>query len=417
MEDSASILNVDVGAVKWLFEPNYQERFLQALETKSFLHLPGETGKFNHLITWSELSTILEKHRMTPPRLILFKKGKQIDQHLYLEQESSFRTEYRIRSQLITELRAGATLILNHLDDFSTATQELAQELEWVLHTGVHANLYAGWGADNGFDLHRDEHDTLILQVAGKKHWTIHRPDERHPFKTENDAALRPTDSPLWDGTLEDGSLLYIPKGWWHIAVPQNEPTLHLTMSILSPTGIDFLQWLANQMTSKMVCPRDLPRSVDVAGAEEYSAEMLKELTTDWGPNLVSRFLAHRDANIKPRPHVDLSIIPFLRDSNLPVSAFVRLSAARRLRLTNSHEDAIRFEASGKLWTFPYSMVAALALLNDYRWHSMSELRDSIGAPLELTQMLVDLVLGGIVKIVCADPSGRASAKANDGNG
>jgi len=417
MENAASIPKVDVNAVKWLFEPAHIDNFLRALETKSFLHLPGKLGKFKHLITWSELSTVLEQHRMTSPRLTLFKKGQQIDQHLYLEQEGPFRTEYRVRSQLITELQAGATLILNHFDDFSTATQELAQELEWALRTEVHANLYAGWGSDNGFDLHRDEHDTLILQVAGNKRWTIHRPNESHPFKAENDTVLKPPDPPLWDDDLEDGSLLYIPKGWWHVAVPQNEPTLHLTMTIRSPSGIDFLQWLANLMMSKTVFPMDLPHLADEAEAERYSTEMLKELTRDWSPGLVSRFLSYRDAKVKPRPHVNLSILPFLRDSDLPASAFVRLTVPRQLRLTDSPNNAVRFEANGKMWTFPCSMVAALALLNDYRWHVMSELRASTVDPTELKQMLIDLVLGGIVKIDCEDANGRDAAKADESIG
>src|ERR1035438_5466832 len=152
MENAASIPNVDATAIKWLFEPASFDSFLRAWGTKTFLHLRGELGKFKHLITWSELSTVLEQHRMMPPRLILFKKGQHIDQELYLEPEGHFRTEYRVRSQFITELRAGATLILNHIDDFNTATQELAQELEWALGTGVHANLYAAWGPDNGFN-------------------------------------------------------------------------------------------------------------------------------------------------------------------------------------------------------------------------------------------------------------------------
>jgi ribosomal protein L16 Arg81 hydroxylase len=412
MEKAVSIPNIDVSAVKWLFEPASVDSFLRAWGTKSFLHLSGEFGKFNHLITWSELSRVLEQHRMMPPRLILIKKGRQIDQQLYLEPEGPFRTEYRVRSQFITELRAGATLILNHIDDFSTATQELAQELEWALRTGVHANLYAGWGSDNGFDLHRDEHDTLILQVAGKKRWAIHRPNERHPFKTENDTLLRPTGPPLWNGNLEDGSLLYIPRGWWHVAVPQDEPTLHLTMTIRNPSGIDFLQWLANLMTSKSVCPMDLPHLNGESEAERFSREMLGELTREWSPSLMSTFLAHRDVKVKPRPHVNLSIIPFLKNSDLPTSGSVRLTVPRQLRLANDPSSAVQFEANGRTWTFPCSMVAALALLNDYRWHSVSELRASIADSAKLKQMLIDLVLGGVVKVDCEDPNGTRLTKS-----
>ena len=39
-------------------------------------------------------------------------------------------------------------------------------------------------------------------------------------------------DAPLWEGMLEDGDLLYIPRGWWHVATPLDEPTLHLTVGV-----------------------------------------------------------------------------------------------------------------------------------------------------------------------------------------
>ena len=37
------------------------------------------------------------------------------------------------------------------------------------------------------------------------------------------------------DEILHPGDLLYIPKGCYHVAVPMNEPALHLTVSIRNP--------------------------------------------------------------------------------------------------------------------------------------------------------------------------------------
>jgi len=293
MEAASSTAKVDLRAVKWLFEPADPDSFLRAWRMKSFLHFAGASDRFDHLITWSQLSTLLEQHRMTSPRLVLFKKGQKLDQHLYLEPDSKFRSEYRVRRQMITELQAGATLILNHFDDFNTATQELAQEFEWALRTGVHANLYAGWGTDCGFELHQDEHDALILQVAGKKRWTIYRPKQCQISGIESPTEQRPTDPPIWDDNLEDGSILYIPKGWWHLAVPQNEPTLHLTVTISNSSGIDFLQWVTHLMKSKTAFSKELPHLASEIEIETYSTELLKELTVGLSPKFLARYLAH----------------------------------------------------------------------------------------------------------------------------
>ena len=47
---------------------------------------------------------------------------------------------------------------------------------------------------------------------------------------------------------LEAGDLLYIPRGWWHVAMPLDEPTLHLTVGVNNLTGADFLRWFADRL-------------------------------------------------------------------------------------------------------------------------------------------------------------------------
>jgi hypothetical protein len=39
----------------------------------------------------------------------------------------------------------------------------------------------------------------------------------------------------LLDQTLQPGDLLYIPRGCYHVAMPMNEPALHLTLAVKNP--------------------------------------------------------------------------------------------------------------------------------------------------------------------------------------
>ena len=101
---------------------------------------------------------------------------------------------------------------------------------------------------------------------------------------------------PLWEGMLVDGDLLYIPRGWWHVATPLDEPTLHLTVGVNNPNGADFLAWYVDRLKASEDVRRDLPQ---FGCAEEQSAllDRLRELLLQqWRPGLIQEFMAERDA-------------------------------------------------------------------------------------------------------------------------
>lgn len=54
----------------------------------------------------------------------------------------------------------------------------------------------------------------------------------------------------VWNGTLQAGEVMHIPRGFWHQATRQdkgNGYSLHLTFSFPKRTGVDYLMWLADQ--------------------------------------------------------------------------------------------------------------------------------------------------------------------------
>ena len=54
----------------------------------------------------------------------------------------------------------------------------------------------------------------------------------------------------VWDGVLNDGDILHVPKNWPHVAVPCDQPTLHLTLSIFEYNAVNFLNWLVSTRLS-----------------------------------------------------------------------------------------------------------------------------------------------------------------------
>ena len=109
---------------------------------------------------------------------------------------------------------------------------DIAESLERLFRVRIQVNAYAGWRTSHGFDLHWDDHDVFILQVAGRKQWKVYGMTRKYPLAVDVEPTVEKPDAPLWEGMLEDGDLLYIPRGWWHVATPLDEPTLHLTVGV-----------------------------------------------------------------------------------------------------------------------------------------------------------------------------------------
>jgi len=203
--------------------------FLRDHWLKSLVHIPGTAGRFTDLLTWNELNAILEQHRLTPPRLKLYRDGQAVDPAHYLT-PAIFGVPRLDAGGLATCLAQGASLILDDVQEVAPRVRDLMAGFQDALHTDAFANLYAGWHRQKAFHVHWDPQEAMVLQLCGRKQWKVYRPTRLHPLKNDIEAPPPPSDPPAWEGILNDGDVLYIPRGWWHEAFPLNEPSLHLTV-------------------------------------------------------------------------------------------------------------------------------------------------------------------------------------------
>lgn len=86
--------------------------------------------------------------------------------------------------------------------------------------TGTYAQAALVWSADawqNGYGLHRDSGDVLVLQLFGEKFWHVRGPKRDNP--------------PALERVVQDGDALFVPEGCWHLAEPRG-PTVHVTIGM-----------------------------------------------------------------------------------------------------------------------------------------------------------------------------------------
>ncbi|MBV9924304.1 MAG: cupin-like domain-containing protein [Acidobacteria bacterium] len=384
-----------------MLEPYAPGEFLDSSWGVNFLHVRGRAGRFAHMMPWGRLSEILGRHRLDFPRLRVVRDGKSLPVSSYLRHLSGGRQKATVprlkHAGLARHLREGATLVLDAVDELSEPVEELAKGLELFFRERVQVNLYAGWQTSRGFDLHWDDHDVFILQVAGRKRWSVYGQTRPYPLVNDLEKAQKPEHEPLWEGTLEDGDLLYIPRGWWHVAVPLAEPTLHLTVGVHNRTGLDLLRWLSDAVRASEAFRQDLPHLASPAERAAHNARLREELLAAWDDTLVERFYQDLDARAEPRARVALPWVA-TPDAAPPEGAtVVRLLAPRPFKL-EAVNGVVEFASMGQHWRFAEGALPVLRALNERRACTVAELCEAARvAPGTVRVFLSELAHKGFV--------------------
>ncbi len=137
---------------------------------------------------------------------------------------------------ILGDMRAGGTLVLDQLHHREPKLGLLCRVLAAELGHRFQTNLYLTPPNGKGFSPHWDNHDVFILQTVGSKSWNIEQQRRIFPAKGElmGDEG-RELGADLHSFVLEQGDLIYIPRGFVHAAECGPEPSLHITLGV---TGV-----------------------------------------------------------------------------------------------------------------------------------------------------------------------------------
>jgi ribosomal protein L16 Arg81 hydroxylase len=196
--------------------------------------IDGNPKKFSDLFDLATLRRILESSPVPHPTMKLVLDGR--------------RRSAEDASGILEQCRQGATLILEDVDQYDSRVGIMAANLAREMGEPTRTNLYFSQPSHPGFNRHYDTHDVFILQIQGYKGWRIFDETLRFPLFYQKQHATVPPQIPRLDCVLAPGDVLYVPRGHWHEATAQREPSLHLTVGIYARTGIDFLRWLLNEL-------------------------------------------------------------------------------------------------------------------------------------------------------------------------
>jgi len=188
----------------------------------------------------------------------------------------------------------GNTIIIKNIENFNPWLKgicfNLIEELGNVKR--IFVNLYLTPENSQGFFHHFDNEDVFILQVSGKKEWSLY--DSPIPLPLEDQVfsmtATKPNKRRLKKYLLKQGEILYIPRGVIHEAKAQTNISCHLTISIVPFTWNDLmLEYQKELGRSKVSLRSAIPPKLSAMSAVKY-LKVINKLQDKILKKVVSQF-------------------------------------------------------------------------------------------------------------------------------
>ena len=300
-----------------LLYPINTDDFFENYWIQKILYIKGQSDKFQDLFSWDRFNDLLDQNLslLSYPQISLARNGKSIPKVEFTTRSGNVLSSRKIKKHC----QEGSTLIVNSADRFTPSLKLLARTLRAELGEKTQINIYGSWTSTLGFKAHFDTHEVMILQIEGSKDWELY---EEHPSKLpkmSHHDRFDPTTSTPTKITITKGDFLYIPRGIWHSAKANNEPSLHLTIGVPCRTEIHFLRWLIEEMNENIEFRKNLPIAFEEPHSKGYSPESMSKVANRLSDGLIEA-LNNKETIARYIRYCQSTKLP-LKEFNFPYSA------------------------------------------------------------------------------------------------
>lgn len=232
--------------LEYILSPYDYHKFMAENWMQKAIHLSaGGNPKFDRLFSWEHFNYLLTYTDLDSNDIDLILNGKIVSRTEVVNPAEIFEAV-----KLLKFLQKGATLKFNNLQKRVPEIAEFVSQMQYEIgYSNLTVNAYSSFPGKQGFISHYDPYEIFILQIDGAKQWKVFPETLKDPLESQPSMYLEPPAAkPYLNTVLEPGDVLYLPKGHWHYAIAIGKPSLHITLGIHCATGIDFLEWLVNQL-------------------------------------------------------------------------------------------------------------------------------------------------------------------------
>jgi ribosomal protein L16 Arg81 hydroxylase len=379
-----------------LVAPLSESEFLDSfLRKRRLVVKTKEPQRAASLLPWATINYLITTV-MPSSDIIVKLKGKTCDELMYRRGPQG-----RLAPDALQQLAAqGVSIVLNQIHRYVPPIATLANSIERRVGHRVHVNCYITFGTSSAFVPHYDTHDVIAVQIQGAKRWRGYGAPVSYPLESFPPRAHRNKivfGDPVWDELIAPGDMLYVPRGEAHDAVGEIKPSVHLTIGIDVPNGIDLLNWMAQRAKNNVVFRMDLTR----AGGEEpfrnhgvLLRQHLHELIDQISFNA---FLDDLDEQRSLRVQLNLG-----SDNVLSCNTWLSPTPKRRFALAPDTKGETEVTLGGSTFRLSNDARRTLHLLLEKDGLSFGALADKLATTMEdngLREAVSQLVSKGLVAI------------------
>lgn len=261
--------------------------------------LPGTAAGFCNHAQWSTVERLLTE---SDADVLIVRDGRRWEQTRRPDADEARRL-----------FESGYTLLVRHAERHDPALKALADSFAEDFHAAVDVHIYCTPAGRFGFGWHYDAEDVFILQAGGIKEYSL-RKNTVNPWPVVEtlpaDMRYERELMPLMKCRLKAGDWLYIPHGYWHTAVAE-EDAVSLAVGVMMPTALDLFDFLRPALLDSIRWRQRLPVTGTAASLprkelEQRFAEIARELASELhaaleNPAFISAFLKSLDQRESPR--------------------------------------------------------------------------------------------------------------------
>lgn len=301
-----------------IIAPVSEEEFFAEYYDRKPLHVRGTPEKFAEVMSWQHLNDVLNMtHIWSSKTLNLVQDCVPVPAEAFCKQAQDRDGRPVLQpdaGKVLTQLRRGASLVLNDIDSLTAGLASVSNALEDRLKAKAQANLYCSWRQHKAFPPHYDTHDVYAVHVEGTKTWNVYSGRADHPIAHPLFKGLPQSHHEqakgelLMEVALQPGDLLYLPRGQYHDALASTDAVIHVAFGAHHPLGMDLMNLFYDRVAYEQLFRRPLPR-IEADGGEEALRAHMKEMGA-------------RLAELAEDPAVVEAFAKFVREYRFPRGGF-----------------------------------------------------------------------------------------------
>jgi ribosomal protein L16 Arg81 hydroxylase len=229
-------------------------------------------------VAWADVDHLLNVIDPRIPMMRMFNHGPLPEQAYTEEFVERGRSRRRIdKVKFYDYMRGGATLQINWLEEHSVAAKRLCLEVGRFAGAQTSGNAYMSFSGDGSFGKHWDTHDVFVIQLIGRKRWKIFSPTFPLPltYQTNDRSGHTCPEEPALELIMEEGDVLYVPRGWWHHVIPLQVGSFHLSVGTYAPSLFDYVIQTSAKYLEQQIGMR---KSFSPADYREAVTEVMQRL-------------------------------------------------------------------------------------------------------------------------------------------